>query len=309
MKSRGLQNSIAESRMSLPVMSLFVVFLYILISAGIHLWWIKFVMLALSIFLLEYLNTSQSIIRIYSRMASCAFLLLYACLKVMHDDVTSDIVVLTFIGIYNILFRSFQSFSSVRTYYYAFLVLSVCSLFFHEIVLFVPLLWLLGGVFLRSLTVKSFVSSLLGLMTPYWFFILTKVYLRHNIQFEDYFHFYPLFEFSILTTSQIVLLALITLLFIVSSTHFMINSFLDKIKIRMFYYTFIIIGFVAFVFLILQPQHYYALMSIIILNMSFLLGHYIALTRSRLSNIFFIITLLSCVVFIGFNIWIGTLNN
>ena len=93
------------------------------------------------------------------------------------------------------------------------------------------------------------------------------------------------------------------LLTLVGTIHFLRNSFLDKIKTRMIYEALMVINIGCIVFLILQPQHYSFLVRLIIVNTSPFIGHFITLTRTRLTNITFIVFTLSVVALTLYTLW------
>ena len=59
------------------------------------------------------------------------------------------------------------------------------------------------------------------------------------------------------------------------------------------------------VFLILQPQHYDMLIRIMIIAASPLIGHFIALTRTRFTNIAFLIITGAIFILTAVNLWIS----
>ena len=63
------------------------------------------------------------------------------------------------------------------------------------------------------------------------------------------------------------------------------TSYLDKIRTRMIFEMFITIDILTIIFIILQPQHINTLLTIMIVNTSCLFAHYIALTKTRVTNI------------------------
>jgi hypothetical protein len=61
------------------------------------------------------------------------------------------------------------------------------------------------------------------------------------------------------------------------------------------------------VFIVLQPQHYDCVLHIMIVNTAPLIGHFIALTRTRLTNIFFITLMIVALLITAYNLWISSL--
>ena len=76
MSVKRIQNKIADSRLALPVTAIYAV-LVCLISGFItqHLW-AQFAILIVSTYMMLELNNTNALIRIYSRMVSCSYLML-----------------------------------------------------------------------------------------------------------------------------------------------------------------------------------------------------------------------------------------
>jgi hypothetical protein len=60
---------------------------------------------------------------------------------------------------------------------------------------------------------------------------------------------------------------------------------------------------VAMAFLILQPQHDDLLLRLVIITTSPLIGHFVSLTRTRLTNIAFCVILGLALILTAYNLW------
>jgi hypothetical protein len=58
------------------------------------------------------------------------------------------------------------------------------------------------------------------------------------------------------------------------------------------------------VFIVLQPQHYEILLGIMIVNTCPFIGHFIALTHTRLTNVTFYILIVLTLFITAYNLWI-----
>ena len=63
------------------------------------------------------------------------------------------------------------------------------------------------------------------------------------------------------------------------------------------------LNFYTLGFLLLQPQHYYYLIRLLIISTSPLIAHYITLTSTRLTNISFILILILSILLTTYNLW------
>ena len=85
--------------------------------------------------------------------------------------------------------------------------------------------------------------------------------------------------------------------------HFRLNNYKDKIRTRMLFEIFSVMSLSIILFIGLQPQHLDILLALLIVNTSPMIGHYIALTYTRITNISFYIILILTVLLTFINIW------
>lgn len=269
--------------------------------------YITALMAAVATFLMMELNNSNALIRIYSRMVSSSFVALFCMAPFLFGAVSVWVVVVSLLVFYLIIFHTYQDDHSPGWAFYAFVSLGVGSLFFVQILFFVPFIWLLMKRNLMAFGAKMFWASLIGLLAPYWFlcpFLLWKgqigVLWNHICLLAT---FQPLFQYQSIDTARWLALGFTIFLLLVGSLHFFHTSYLDKIRTRMLYQVFFVMTLLAIVSLFLQPQHFDVLFSIIIIGTSTFIGHYFALTKSRLSNIAFCALFVLCLLITLFNLW------
>jgi len=256
------------------------------------------------------LNNINVLIRIYSRMVSCSFLLLTAMAAMTFCDMQGSIVQLCMISFYMAIFQAYQDKEAPGWVFYAFFCLGLASLTFIQIVFFVPFLWIMQGRYLMAMSWRNFWAGIVGLITPYWFigayYVIsnqTESLVKHFLAIAD---FQPLFVYQ-KDEHLMVTLGFVVILGIIGSIHFLRNSFFDKIRTRMIYYMLMSMLFLAVVFIVLQPQHARVLLRIITISSSILIAHYIALTKTRLTNISFILIVILTLILTVYNLWIPSL--
>lgn len=306
---KRIQNKVAESRRALPVAILYSVAVWLMAGLVQEQWWIQFFCFTLASFLMVELNRINVLIRIYSRMVSVAFIVLSSAAVFLFPSIVGAVVQLFFIASLTALYNCYQDKDAPGWTFYAFLSLGIASIADIHILFFVPIFWLMMAVIVYSLCWRTFFASLFGLLTPYWFWIAWTFWREDGNPTPILQHFSDLASFQVpynleLTTPQLLLLALVTVLGLIGSIHFLRTSYLDKIRTRQLYYSFFIIGLSALFFLILQPQHYDMLIRIMIIAASPLIGHFIALTRTRLTNIAFFVITGAILILTAVNLWI-----
>lgn len=304
---KRLQNRISGNRLTLPLVAMYASVIWLVCGLIENQWWFQFACFAISSYLMVELNNRNALIRIYSKMVSCAFLVLSVAACFMFADIKEGVTGLLMIAAYILLFRTYQDKSAAGNTYYTFLCLGLASMAHVHSLYFVPAYWLLMLFFMQTMSMRTFCASLLGLLTPYWFasayFIFYSDFITPLNHFAEIFHFPGLLNLSILSMQQVIVFIFINILLITGSIHFMNTSYNDKIRTRMMYYSFITMGFLSALYLLLQPQHYELAVRMMIINTSPLIGHFVALTNTRITNIAFCTIIITALSITIFNIW------
>ena len=274
--------------------------------------WLQFICFVLSVFMMVQLNNKNLLIRIYSRLVSSSYIALSCAALFLFDSPGGACLQLTAIASLFCLFNTYQNRSSAGWTYYAFLFLGLGSLTDVHVIYFMPVFWLLTMFALYSFSLQTFTASLLGFATPYWFSLAwyawrgegdITIWLDHlagiaDLQFS--------ISYSVLSLQHLILLAFFLILFLLGSIHFVTTSYKDKIRVRQIYYSFMTLMIYSCLLIILQPQFYQMSFHIMLISVSPIIGHFLALTESRLSNILFFV-LTAVVLFLsGMNLWISS---
>lgn len=302
----------AESRWALPLTIVYALLVWTVadVTKADALGW-QAVMVGVSTLLMALINNVHALLRIYSRMVSCSFLVMATAtlpLFVEHWEVA--VVQLSWVLFFICFLYTYQDRESTGWSFYAFLSLGVGVLVWPLLLLLVPLLWLLMGVRLMSLSPRTFFASLLGLTVPFWtvlcatpFFPTLDVKGRFLVSFTD--SWKGVGQLSAHTTTDWLFLGMLTLLGGVGVVHFLRNAYQDKIRTRMIYELFIVLFFFTLIAAFLLPRQSNYLMALTTVTASTLVGHFVALTHTRWTNwvtIFFIlllITITACYIWNG----------
>lgn len=303
---KRLQNRMAESRFAFPTMAIYGIAIWLAEGMKDGISWIELALFVVSTMLMIALNNRNALIRIYSRMVSCSYIAIAAASTFLFHNIEASIVGTCFILFYLILLRSYQDKRAPGIVFYAFTCLGVASTQFVQILYFVPVLWILMASNLMAITRKMFCASLLGILAPYWFLGGYWLYSNQLEMFEEHFvqlaQFGPLFEYDDLGINRIVTLGAVALLALIGTVHYLRTSYLDKIRTRMIYEMFITMNILTAVFIALQPQHTDKLLPMMTVNTSCLFAHYVALTKTRITNITFLIVCIGMVALTVFNL-------
>lgn len=257
-------------------------------------------------YLLIFLNNTFAIIRIRASIQTAVYWLFVAACPIIHQlDAGNAASVGLFLCIY-FLFNSYQSSRPSASICYAFLFLAIGSLAFPKLTYIAPLLWLTAYKF-KALTPRSFTASLVGWGLPYWFFFC-YCYLSNQTEtfyspFIELTTFHPV-DLKLLYPREVAAIAYCLILFAVSSTHIFTYGYQDKIRTRSYLYFLIQLNFCLFLFIFLQPVYGVELLSLLLIGISILFGHMIALTKSKAAHLFFIGSIIGWLALSAFNIWI-----
>lgn len=253
------------------------------------------------------LNANNALLRIYSRMVSCSYMVLALMTGILFVPVQTAAVPLCMSFFYLILFQAYQDKAASGTVFYAFAMIGIASLFFVQILFFVPLLWIMLFSNILAWSTKTFCASILGLLAPYWFVAAYCVYASRMDEFCAHFvllgQFGNIADISSLTLNHYITFAIVVVLAMTGIIHFFRNSFKDKIRTRMFFEMFMQMTIASVVFIVLQPQHYDALMGIMVVSTAPLIAHFLSLTYTRWTNYAFFAILLVVLVDTFYNTW------
>lgn len=305
-----LQNKVAESKLSLPVTVTYAVGLWLICGLINREWWVQFGLFATSVYLMVELNNLNALIRVYSRMVSCSFVMLICSACFLFPFMRGAIVQTMVIGTLILLFMTYQDKQSPGITYYGFVLWSVATGASVHMLFYLPLLWLLMGTHLQSLSWRTFSASLMGILTPYWIYACWLVWqgdftplIAHFEQLADM--QMPL-QFDTLDTGRIAVFALLVMLSVIGTVHFIRQHHFDKIRIRQLYGFFMWMDLATALFVVLQPQLYDVLIRIMFICTTPLIGHFLALTHTKVTNIAFCVLVAIILVVTGLNLWMSS---
>ena len=308
MQQKRIQNRIVESRWTQAYVVSAAILVWVI--AGFHNLAIIVpgICLLLSTYLMMELNNANALIRIYSRMVSCSYVIFATMAALIFPTIQSAIIILGFIGFYTFAFRCYQDSHTPGYTFYAFFCISMASIVWVQALYFLPALWIIMRTNILSMSPRNFIASLLGLILPYWFYagyLIVKGDITTLFNhFTNIAVFTEPFGLKILNTNQIITLSFVLTCALIGIIHFINKKRNDNIRTRLFYQAFITINLIAIIFLFLQPQHYEALLSVLIVTTAPLIAHFIALTRTKVTNWMFLILTYTAIIITLFNLWI-----
>lgn len=286
------QKTIAQGRFTLAIVALIALAAWAVLPPDLS--WrlpLGFLVCAICVYLLTELNNAFVLLRINSRMIGSTLALLLAPAVMLHELQTAHLILLCSVVAYYPLFASYQRPRATVLSYLAFLTISISSMVFPQLLHFVPVCWI-AQILLRSMSARVWVASILGIITPYCF-LFTYGYCTDQMPLLTD-HFVALMRFELpdytsWTLTTVVVASLALLHFLVGSIDFLRNIHLDKTRTRYHYYVVLLIGCMAFAWLLLQPQHVLFILPLCLTNAAIMSGHFSAQSYGRVQNIIVVI--------------------
>lgn len=331
MRNNRLQGKVTAGRWTLPAVVFICAFCWVLTSFvlpelgrshgdGSYLWqttrslflldWaeriVSYMVYALIGYFLIELNNQFGIIRMRASVQTTIYFLLVTVCPEMHLLYAGDIAGIAFLISIYFLFKSYQQSNSSANLFYSFFFIGAGSIIFPQIT-FLSILWIAESYRFQSLHPRSFFAALLGWMLPYWLLFVHAVFYGQMHMFYRPFAelvtFEPLFNWQVLNPWEYATLGYLLVLFIVSASHCIASGFEDKIRTRAYLQFLINVTLCVFLLTALQPSLYNDLLPLLMISNSILIGHFFALTNTRMSNLFFIFSMVGLILLYGYNIW------
>lgn len=329
MRNNSLQKFVTTGRFTLPVIIIIAIacwlvayvvvpvlpekegaypYWQIFTSMGLPAWIDRGITLLLYIiigYFLIALNNAFALIRVRASVQTLLYLIFVTVCPAMHLFASGDVGAISLLIALYFLFRSYQQGRKPSNLLFSFISIGIGSLFFPQLMWVVPILFI-GAINVQSLNIRSFFAAVIGWSIPYWF-LFGHAYFYEQMDlfyrpFREMVTFTPI-DFTRLAPWEIATLAVVFVLFIISSINSFANSYKDKIRTRVFLRFLILLNIYIFIIILLQPALCMDFLSLLLISESILVGHFFALTGSRGSNFLFILTLLCFISLYIFNLW------
>ena len=297
MRKNRFQNKVATSGYTLPVAALLSTLLWcaegVFTSAMLGGW----LLCGLTAYLWMETGNANSLVRVRSLLTPATYVAMMGAAYSLHAWQPATVAACAMLASYNLLFRSYQRTDAVSPLFHSFLCLSIGSLFFPQLLFFVPFYLCYAAIYFRSLTWRTFWAAVVGVLLPYWFVAGYELYAGDVGRFVA--HFADLVDFQRLQVEsyqhlngfQLGFAIWVILLSLVAAVHCARTSFNDKIRTRMLLRFLMVQELLILAFMALQPARFTVLFALLLMNSAPLLAHYFALTGSRFSNSLFVISL------------------
>ena len=249
-------------------------------------------------FLLTQLNNKFTIIRTRTFLPILIFVLLQCTWSSSHLADVSDITATLFIFSLFYFLEMYRNPMAVEQAYMGCLLIGIGSIFINNLVLIVPIIWIGFGMF-QSLSLRTFLASIFGIITPWIFFVSGTYFFQPDIDFVQLFNFSYLmqFDFTHYMLRNLIYIGLMAIVFLICFVGLYSNSRADAThtRVKLNFLLLLFIGITAMGALFFQ-QHV-GFLPLIALLYSVIVSHPFTLKHNDFYSIVFIVF---CVINIAF---------
>lgn len=304
MPEHSLRSRVTAGRFTLPAAILLAVAGWTL-SGGWHAGW-PLPCTLLTAWLLVLLNGRYSLIRVRASLQSSCYLLLTGCCTWLHHPSVGWVAGIAFLLSLLFFFHSYRHPEPQATLFHSFLMLGLGSLCWPPLLLLVPCYWV-GAWHFSALHVRSFAASLMGLLAACGSYF-SYAYCTDSLPAacrrltQDVWPCPP--SWSSVTTGQCLMLGYLLLLFGISTLHLTTHSYDEKLSTRSRLHFLTLLHLLLFLMALLQPAWIPVLLCLLPLGVSILAAHYFLLSRGRVANLIFLLSLVLPLSFLLVSLWI-----
>lgn len=293
-RRKYLHNHLAESLVTLPACLVIglLVWAYRMwqlaeSAQGAWAWSVgPLVFVLLTMYVVTETNNAFRIIRARTRLAA-ALVVLFLCLHPTILTEWSAILPALMLTIsYPLIFRSYQQHEQPGGFFYAVFFLSLSSLFARPLLMLFPLYVFYMAIFMRCMSLRTFMAALLGLALPYALWAMGCFLLDRPIPFlfeESASNLWQetLWNQGFSTSTERAVWWCLLYYSLISLTHYWRENYTDKIRTRQFLYIYVCQTVAIHVLILLNPQNFAAYASSLAVSNAPVLTHYLTLTRTR----------------------------
>ena len=253
----------------------------------------------LNAFLIAQINNRFTVIRTRTFLPILIFLLLMATWSQTHIAVSSHLAVTLFIfAIFYFFSMSRDRKASEQAFMGSFLI-SISSILINQLAFLIPVCWI-GFIIFQSFSLRTFLASVFGALTPWILFLSASYLINPNVNFNQVFILNLNFEsnFSAFSIAEIIYSVGISVIMIISIFGMYSISNSDAIntrnKLNFLVFLLISLSVLSFIF----HNQFISFLPFIALVYAMLISHPLTLKQNNFYGILFIIFCLLNVSFV-----------
>lgn len=257
----------------------------------------------LNVFFISQLNNRYSIIRTRSFLPVLFFSMLIASWHNTHSIALAHLALSLFLIALYVFYGIYRNRNASEQAYTSSMLVALASLIYGPIILFIPVFWI-GLSLLYSFSVRTFLATLLGTLTPWALFLAINYYTEPDLNW-----LYPIgesFQLGVEVLSrpinELIYLALLIIIAIIGLVGITSNINQDSMQTRALLNFNTILLFFSFAFTLLFTQMYFVFLPFVAMSYAILLSHPITIGKTEFYKIIFIVFIVINIAYIISNI-------
>lgn len=268
---------------------------------------LAFASFALIGYFMIFLNNQFIIIKRRATIQTSLLFLFVTAILNLHSFQPLHLAAVVFALHTFFLFKSHRESRSQDTLFFSGFLLALCFIAVPKTLFIVPVI-LITEITFYSLNIKTFLASLLGFSLPIWL-LFGHAYWYDQMEFITY----PFLELGnwehFLDYSQIQIIDWITIGFLaflscLSIVYLLYNRNREKVRTREILNHFLRVTLAVLVLIVLDPSLLYTLTPILLIPVSFIYGHSLMISQTRMSYWLFVSLMTLLFTLYLANLWI-----
>jgi hypothetical protein len=259
----------------------------------------------LSGYVVQRINDIEMLIQERTRLPFTLFMLLISTNGDLFSFREVSIVLLCIAVMIYQLVKSYQSPEATGNFFNAGVLMGGACLFMPQMLWFIPLLWL-GMYQFRSISLKGWLASLVGILMVYWFLLGWCLWKRDFHLFSVFFTNFSDFQFfAVLASFQPFYVGFVgvTLLLIASFVHIKTDAFNNSVRVRQMHSFLLNMSVGSFVMIMLYGQAADSFAAILFLSGSVAMAYFLENMHHHIRFIIYYFMLALCVVSFIMRVW------
>jgi len=258
-----------------------------------------FTLTLLNAFLIAQINNRFTIIRTRTFLPILIFLLLMGCWNDTHIMIDSHLGLTLFLFALFYFFNMARDRKATEQAFMGSFLISIASLLIHPLVFLIPLCWI-GFMMFQSFSLRTFLASIFGVLTP-WILYISVIYIIHpDFVFSTIFDLKANVDFSISSYSiaGVIYSVSIGVIMVISifEMYSITNSDAINTRSRLNFLLFLLICLIILSFIFIHQ--FISFLPIIALVYALLISHPLTLKQNNFNGILFLIFGLINIAFI-----------
>jgi len=254
-------------------------------------------------YMITGMQKNFSLIRKHTEFMPTIFLIFSAACCIPSALTINSIALPALVVAEFFLFTSYKRDKPYPQIYSCFTFLGIGTLCFPPLLLLLPIILISMRGFLRVLKGRNIFAAILGLLTPYWFYLAYLLLVDESLSALFIFNRFSITipNYSILTSPQLITDSVIFIIVMIAAAHILKNAFYEKLRTRMFLYSLLLQTIFLMGFNLLLPQYQHTWNLLIIFLATPFIAHYFALNKSKSIGLVFIIFILTLLALSAIN--------